>query len=198
VELLLRLRTRGGSRLRGALLLTAHLRRQLGDALPRLVLTALDVRLRPRPGDLAARAVCGLGLLGGSDGIGLGDLGIAQDLRDAAPADAVEIAPVIGDVLDLQRVELEAELREVRSSLVAQAVRELEAVLVHFFGGHRREHAPQMALERLLADASDLVDALAEEPLDRIADEGRIARHLDVGDRAEGERDSALRVRSIH
>ena len=51
--------------------------------------------------------------------------------------------------------------------------RELQPILVELLGRHRREHAAQVTLERLLGDARDLAAVLAEEALDRVADEAR-------------------------
>ena len=44
----------------------------------------------------------------------LGDLRGPEDLGDPLAADALEVVAVVGDVLDLQHVELEAELLEIR------------------------------------------------------------------------------------
>ena len=97
----------------GADLLGARLGVDLGLDLAQLVLLALHRGLRVRHRDLAACARGGLGLLGLARRVGLGDLGGAQDLGDPLAADALEVVAVVGDVLDLQHVELEAELLEV-------------------------------------------------------------------------------------
>src|SRR6201999_4581760 len=109
----------------------------------------------------------------------------------------LEVVAIVGDVLDLEDVELEAELLEVRARRALEVLRELQAVLVELFRRHRREHAAEVAFERLLRDARDLRAVLAEEALDRVADEPAVGRDLDVRDRVDVERDAALRVRAL-
>ena len=99
----------------GAHFLGARLAVDLGLDLAQLVLLALHRGLRVRHRDLAARARGRLGLLGLAHRVALGDLGGAQDLGDPLAADALEVVAVVGDVLDLEDVELEAELARGRA-----------------------------------------------------------------------------------
>ena len=182
----------------GAVDLGVRLGVDLGLDLAELVLLALHGGLRVRHRDLATCACGGFGLLGLSRRIGLGDLGGPQDLGDPLAADALEVVAVVGDVLDLEHVELEPELLEIRPRRLLEVTRELQPILVELLGRHRREHTAEVTLERLLGDARDLVLILAEEALDRVTDEPSIRRHLDVRDRVHVERNAALGVRALH
>jgi hypothetical protein len=129
-----------------------------------------------------------------SIGLSLGDLRVAAHLGRAHAADRVEVADVVGDVLDLECVEGQTEVRQIVLGLLGEACRERLLVLVHLLGRQAREHAAEVALERLAGDVHDLRARLAEEALDRVVDERLLAGHLDVRDALHGEGDAALGV----
>lgn len=140
------------------------------------------------------------GGLGAGDllgGLVLGVLGVAEDGRDLRATERVEVAGRVGDVLDLQRVELEAELREVVVGRLDQLLGEEEAILVHLLGRQGRDDLADGALEGLLGDRLDLADVAAEEALDRVADHDGIRVDLHVRDRVDVQRDVAVRVRVL-
>ena len=112
----------------------------------------------------------------------LGDLRVADDLRDALAPDRREVVRVVGDVLDLEDVEVQPKLQEVLLDLGRERVGELEAVLVDLLGRERREHAPQVALERLLRHLLHVAEPASQEALDGVHDDVRIRRQLDDGD----------------
>jgi hypothetical protein len=182
----------------GALLLDAGLTVELRLDLAQLVALLLDDQLRVGHRDLAARARAGLGLLGGAHRVRLRDRRELQDLGDPATTEALQVLTVVGDVLDLERVEAQPELLEVGVRRLLELLGELEAILVDLLRRHRREHAADVALERLLGDARDLLAGHAEEALDRVRDEPAVGRDLDVRDRGHRQRDAALGVRAGH
>ena len=113
----------------------------------------------------------------------LGDLGVAHHVRDPLAADRRQVVRVVGDVLDLQHVQVQAQLGQILLDLRRQRVGELQAVLVHLLGRQRREHAAQVALQRLLRHLLDVAHAAPEEALDRVHHHRRIRRQLDDRDR---------------
>src|SRR5690606_1041522 len=111
-------------------------------------------------------------------------------------ADRLEVADLVADVLDLQHIELEAELLEVVIRLFREVAREAEPVLVDLLGRELGQHAAQVTGERLLGERLDLGDGLAQQPFDRVVEHGLGRRSdLDVRDRLHGQRDVALGVR---
>ena len=120
------------------------------------VLLLDDLQVGLRGGDLSALAGLRLGLLGLGGALGLGDPGLLQHLGGLATPDRVQVADLVGHVLDLHHVELETERLDVVVGLVDQRLGELEPVLVDLFGSQGRQHAAQVRLERLLRDRGDL------------------------------------------
>ena len=88
-------------------------------------------------------------------GARLGDERLLLHLGRLLAPDAVEVVHVVGDVLDLQRVELEPEAPQIVLGLDEQRLRELDLVLVELLGRERREHAAQVALEHVLRHRHD-------------------------------------------
>src|SRR5690606_25702351 len=122
---------------------------------------------------------------------------LLQQLRGLPAPYRVEVALVVRDVLDLQRVELEPEPPEIDVGFVQELARELLAILVDLFRRERGQHAAQVALEGLARDRHDLLARVAEEALDRVAELPALARDLHVRDALHVERDAALRVRAL-
>ena len=129
---------------------------------------------------------------------GLRDGGVHPHSRALDAADRVQVAHVVRDVLDLQGVEHEAHAVEVVLRLLQQGVREARLVLVDLFGGELGEHAAQVALEGLLGDAHELLAGLAQEALDRVVEEGLLARQRDVGHPVHVQGDATLGVGAAH
>ena len=127
-------------------------RLELGLTHPERVLLLDDLQVCLGGCDLGPLAGQGLGLLGLGLALRLGDPGLLQHLRGLAAADRVEVADLVGDVLDLEDVELEPEGLDVVVGLVDEGLRELQAVLVHLLGCQGGEHAPEVRLEGLLGD----------------------------------------------
>ena len=109
-----------------------------------LVACVRDGDVGLRLGDLRDPHRLGLSLLGLRFVLSLGDLRRLEDLRGLGAADRGEISHVVRHVLNLQRVELQAEFLEVLVRFLQQLGRELHAVLVDFLRGHRGEHAAQV------------------------------------------------------
>jgi hypothetical protein len=84
---------------------------------------------------VARRLHRGLGLRAG-----LGDEGGLLHLGRLLAPDAVQVAHVVGDVLDLQGVELDADAAQVVLGLGEQALGELDLVLVDLLGGEGGQH----------------------------------------------------------
>ena len=101
----------------------------------------------------------------------LGDLGVADDLGDSLAPDRRQVVGVIGDVLDLEHVEVQAQLGEILLDLRRQRVGELQPILVDLLGRQRGQHAAQVPLQRLLGDLLDVAQATSEESLDRVHDD---------------------------
>ncbi len=184
----------GEGGLLGALLLGLRAAFELGDDAAELVLALADEVLGLLVGHLAVAAELRLGLLGVGLRAGLGDLGLRQDVREPLAADAVEVRHVVGDRLDLQRVEGEPELVEVVAGLADELVGELQPVLVDLFRRQPGDDAAQVTLEALLGDLLDLVRVASEKALDGVVAHALLARHLHVRDGVEGERDAAFGV----
>ena len=87
----------------------------------------------------------------------LGVRRVAQHRRDPRAAEVREVLLVVGDVLHLEHVELEAELVEVVARVLDELLGELEPVLVHLLGRELADDLAQHALERLLRDERDLL-----------------------------------------
>lgn len=136
-------------------------------------------------------------LLGEGAVLGLRDARTHLELGGLLATDAVQVTAVVADVLNLQRVEHDAEATQVFTGFHEQALCELHAVLVHLFGRQGREHATEIALEGLAGYRHDFKALFAEESLDRVADDRLDARDLHVGYALDGERDAALRVRAL-
>ena len=128
----------------------------------------------------------------------LGDPRRLEQLGSLPAADRVEVPLVVGDVLDLEVVELEAEPREVVIRLVQERTGELLAVLIDLLGRQRREHATQVAFKRLARDLHDLLARHRQEALDRVRELHGLARDLDVRDTLNVERDATARVRALN
>jgi hypothetical protein len=189
----------GDLRLHGAARLLDH-RLALGGR----VLDAL-VGLLPRDREigfdlrhLALRPVVRL-LLGGLGlALRLDDARLLPDARAADAADRVQVVLVVGDVLDLERVEHQAHAQHVVLALVEELVRERRLVLVHLLRRELREDAADVALERLARDRGDLLARPAEEALDGVGQARLLARELDLRDALHVERDAALGVGALH
>ena len=79
-------------------------------------------------------------------GLVLRVLGVADHDRDARAPEVLQVLLLVGHVLHLQHVQLQAELVEVVLRVVLQGLGELEAVLVHLLGGELGQHLAQHAL----------------------------------------------------
>ena len=84
--------------------------------------------------------------------VGLGDLRLLDHLGDLAAPDAGQVVCVVGHVLDLQHVEVQAQLGEVVLHLLRERLGELEPVLIDLLRGQGRQDPAQVALQGLLGD----------------------------------------------
>ncbi len=172
-------------RLRGALELTDE-RAQLVALLRDADLGVLlgELRRLPRRGRLLLELLVGLVL---------GVLGVAQGVGDPRARDVHEVLRLVLDALDLQRVEVQAQLVEDVARRLEELVGELDAVLVHLLGRELGDDVPQGAFERLLGGHVDGGPRERQEALDRVVGVLRVARDLDVRDRVHVEGDAAVR-----
>jgi hypothetical protein len=127
-----------------------------------------NFEIRVELGDLALRPVCGL--LHQSVGAGLSFRGclLLVQRRTADAPDAREVVDLVGDVLNLQRVEHEPHPAHVVLGFFEQRVGEALFVFVELLGREAREHPAQVALQCLFRDVVNFFARAAEEALDRV------------------------------
>jgi len=113
-------------------------------------------------GDLLLRGEAGL--LGRLASACFGDRGDLADASRLGPAEVGEVRAVVGDVLDLERVEVEALAGERGLRLLGDPLRERRAVTDDLLHRHRADDRAQCAREHLLREGLDLL-LLGEEAL---------------------------------
>ena len=148
-------------------------------------------------GDLAPRPV--LGLLLGRLGLRL-RLDDARLLADARALDAarrVQVVDVVGDVLDLERVEHEPDAVHVVLGLLDERLGERGLVLVHLLGRELREDAADVALERLLRDGAISSRDRPRKRSTALSSSGSSLGIFTCATPWHVERDAALRVRAL-
>ena len=96
-------------------------------------------------------------------GLGLRDLRVALDLRDARLAERVEITLRVADVANGEADDAQAHVRHVAGGDFLHLRGEGVAVLVNFLDRHRAENRAQMTFERLHGDVLDFVRAPCSE-----------------------------------
>jgi hypothetical protein len=95
---------------------------------------------------LVGRDLAGAHLAGGVDA---GDLGLAAHALDLGRAEGVDVAVLVGDALDLERVEDESLGEQVALDALGDLVGQLLPVLHQLLDGQRRDDAAQGAFELL-------------------------------------------------
>ena len=128
-------------------------------------------------------------LLGGLAGVGLGDPGGLADPGGLGAAEVGEVAAVVGDVLDLERVEDQALAGERVLRLVGHPLREGRAVADDLLDGQAADDRAQRAGEHLLGERLDVL-LLGEEPLGGEPDLVGVAADLDDRDALDVELDA--------
>ena len=98
-------------------------------------------------------------------GTGGGDPGVLQGLLDLGLAERVQIALVVLDLLEYERLELEAHALEVGVGLLADALLEPLLVAVQLLDGEGADDAAQVTGHGLLDGALDLLRRDAQEAL---------------------------------
>ena len=108
------------------------------------------------------RPLAGRGLLLGDllVGLVLGVLGVADHEGDAGAAQVLQVLLLVGHVLDLEHVELEAQLVEVVLGVGVQGLRELQAVLVDLLRRELGQHLAQHAFQGLPRHVRDLLGVM--------------------------------------
>ena len=117
------------------------------------------------------------------------------DPRGLRPAEVGEVAAVVGDVLDLERVEDQALAGQRALGLVGHALREGRAVADDLLDGQATDDRAQRTGEHLLGEGLD-VGLLAEEALRAEPDLVGVAAHLHDRDAVEVELDALPRDRA--
>src|SRR5690606_4596060 len=132
------------------------------------------------------------GELGGALGLGLGHLG---ELPGVGGLGAAEVGEVVrargGDVGDVEQVDLQALLGEVRLRGLDHTVREALAVRDDLLDRHVADDGAQRALERLLDDLGQQV-LLGEEALGGAPHAFLVTTHLEVDRRLDRDLDAVL------
>ena len=118
-----------------------------------------------------------------------GDLGLAAHALDLGRAERVDVAVLVGDALDLERVEDEPLCEQVALDALGDLVRQLLPVLHELLDRQRRDDAAQRALELLGRELLDRA-VLAEEALRGAADELRVGADLHERDARHVDRDA--------
>src|SRR5690554_5057309 len=157
-----------------------------------------DLHLRVDLGGSTLLLVIGIEHAGFGAVHGLGDTAVLQKRRRLLTTDRVEVALIIANMLNIKRIQLQPEARQVVLRFLGERLRKLDAVVVDLFRRQRRKHAAKIALERLLGDLNDLLAGHPQKTLNGVVDKRRTAADLDVGNPFHAERDTALGVRVGH
>ena len=120
----------------------------------------LDARLELREHGLLA--VGGGGDGGGRSRAGFRHARALHQLGGLSSPDGLEVALVVGDALDFEGVEDEAEGVEVLLGLLEEALREGVLVFVDLLRGEGGQHAAEVAFKGLAGEGDDLLARLTE------------------------------------
>src|SRR5688572_13743510 len=93
---------------------------------------------------------------------------------------------------------MDTQLIKVVCRLLTQLAGELETVFVHLFRSQLRENPSKVPLERLFGNTPNLFGVAAQEALDRVAYERRVAGNLNVCNRIHIQRNPASRIRPAY
>ena len=127
-------------------------------------------------------------------GLSLSDARIPLQFDQLLATNRIEVAHVIRDVLNLQRVEHQPELLQIVLRLLQQGARKGDLVFIELLGSEAGHHAAQVPFQRLLGDMTNVVLAFANQAFDRVVDPGLIAGDLDIGHTRHIERDTTFGV----
>ena len=137
----------------------------------------------------------GVGLLlalgGLAVGLRLGDAGLAGDGGGVGPAEVLDVAGGVVDLLDLQRVDDEAELLHLGARRLAGERGELLAVADHLLHGHVADDGAQVAGEHVVHAVVHLV-LLVEEAPGRVGDRREVVADLEDHHALDAERDALV------
>ncbi len=123
---------------------------------------------------------------------------MGKHFRGFATANAVKIARIVGDILDLQRIELETERLEVVIRFFDQTSGELQAIVIDFFRCERGQHAAKVSFQRVFSDFVNFPHGLSEKALDGVAKGRFTAVYLDVCDSLHFEGNTSQRIGVHH
>ncbi len=115
-------------------------------------------------------------------------------MSDAGPSDGVQIVHIVGYILNLQDVEVEAKLYKVFLGFRREFLGELEAVFIDLFWGQAGQNTSQVTLQGFLSNPLDLKRVPTHEAFDCVLYSGWIARHLNVRHSVHIERNPSRRV----
>ena len=127
-------------------------------------------------------------------GPGRRDPRLLERLLDLRLAQRVEVALLVLDLLEDERLELEAHGLEIEVGLLADLLLERLLIAVELLDGQGADDAAQMAGDRLLDRRPHLVGRNSEETAGGATDGFGVRAYLDLGDGLHVDRDALLGV----
>ena len=122
-------------------------------------------------------------------GLGGRDACLARDSRGVRRRDVVDVAAPVSDLLDLHRVEDQAELLHLRMAALGDLLGQPVAFANDLLDGQRTDDRAQVPGEHPSDQLFHLV-LLGQEPARRIGDRGLIVTDLECGDRLDVQPDA--------